>query len=1271
MSLHPLYAVRAAVVAVTALGAFSAQAAVSWVGTGANTNWATTTNWSNAAGPASTDTVIFTDTGSSSLPAETTSLVNIDRAIGGLSFSDTAGKYHTLDLGAHTLTVSGNVNFNLDQNAQTTTTVRDGALVVSGTFANINVGTGVSGSSKSNVDFSGLTSLNTSVQNFLVGASTSGSTAATLTLAPSNTIIAQMVQVGASNNSGDTSGTLHLGLATTITTAEFDIAKDNSTGLVDIVSGGVFNLGTSAQRTLLQIANQNYNNQYNSYTGQMNLGNAAVTMYLSSLIVAEKNGGPGGSTGVIQGGGSGSAVVGSAGARGNVYVGYSVNGGTATGTADLSHLTSFQATVSDFFVGKVVSGSANGTMMLPPTATIDAANSIAVGGTNGAGSLTLGRTSNTLLTPQLIVGQESTTSSMQIPSGSVLNLGSSAQRTSVSVGIATFNNQYLGNSGRMDLTGATFNGYLNQVIVGQKDGAGYATGALLGGSGGALDIGPSGNTANIYVGNSQTGGGSASGLVDFSGLNSLTANLNTLSIGVALTGSSQGTMSLPAVSTINATSIVVGNGGGGSNTLTLGRTSNTLLTSQFVIGANGSTSVVQVAPGATVSLGSAAQRTSLSVANNNFNNQYATYVSELNLTGTSFTSYLSQLIVGQKDGGPGGSSGTLVGGNGGTMDIGPTGNTANFYVGNSLSSGAAYGNADLSGLSALSANLNTLAIGTSIFGTAQGVLKLPSTSTVNANTIIIGDIVSGPYGVTNTLVLGLHNTILANQVSIGQDFTNGLVQIASGGTLSLGSSSQRTNLSIATTNTNDQYGAYSGMLDLTNASVTAYLGNVIIDNKSPFPNSETGTFIISNHSDNYVNASAITLGSNGMTGIVTFGGGALVVGTFNAGTGTATFNWNGGTLSVGTFGTPTQPFNLVNTGTGNLAPGAVAGTTGTTTVYGTYTQGAAASMAIQIAGVSPGTGNDQVNITGTATLAGTLKLSTVNGFVPAVGQNFLIATYASHTGTFAFVAPPVLPQNVAFQLDYTSNPTQLLVHMVSPVAQSWISSAATGTWGTGTNWSTSNVPGTTTNASVTDTGAIAQTVTVATSTTVQQVTVQGNTQSMTLEVLQGVQLGVSYELIVGTNGTLRGGGHVLGNVVVNGGVVAQTAQAPTTLFVGGNLTTQPQSTVQIDIAGILAQNDVVSVGGTFAMAGNLKILDTNGFVPALGNTFQIFQFGGQTGQFGHVDLPPLAPGLGWDLSSLYTGGTIGVVGVPEPGSLALLAMGAAGLMRRRRKARTE
>jgi hypothetical protein len=71
----------------------------------------------------------------------------------------------------------------------------------------------------------------------------------------------------------------------------------------------------------------------------------------------------------------------------------------------------------------------------------------------------------------------------------------------------------------------------------------------------------------------------------------------------------------------------------------------------------------------------------------------------------------------------------------------------------------------------------------------------------------------------------------------------------------------------------------------------------------------------------------------------------------------------------------------------------------------------------------------------------------------------------------------------------------------------------------------------------------------------------------------------------------------------------------------------------------------------------------NGFTPALGDTFQLFD-GPATGNFAGVNFAPPGPGMTWDVSNLASGGSIVAV-VPEPSFLILPAL-AVGSMRRRR-----
>lgn len=58
---------------------------------------------------------------------------------------------------------------------------------------------------------------------------------------------------------------------------------------------------------------------------------------------------------------------------------------------------------------------------------------------------------------------------------------------------------------------------------------------------------------------------------------------------------------------------------------------------------------------------------------------------------------------------------------------------------------------------------------------------------------------------------------------------------------------------------------------------------------------------------------------------------------------------------------------------------------------------------VEIGGTTPGTGHDQVNVTGTAILGGTLALSSFGGFTPAACDAFTVMTWGARSGTFSSV----------------------------------------------------------------------------------------------------------------------------------------------------------------------------------------------------------------------------------------------------------------------------
>lgn len=102
---------------------------------------------------------------------------------------------------------------------------------------------------------------------------------------------------------------------------------------------------------------------------------------------------------------------------------------------------------------------------------------------------------------------------------------------------------------------------------------------------------------------------------------------------------------------------------------------------------------------------------------------------------------------------------------------------------------------------------------------------------------------------------------------------------------------------------------------------------------------------------------------------------------------------NGGTVS----GLGTINGDVFNAGTLNVGG---MGTTGILSITGTYTQTSAGTLDIEIGGNTAGTQYDQLVITGSASLGGTLDVSFINGFNPASGS-WTVLLYASEIGTFA------------------------------------------------------------------------------------------------------------------------------------------------------------------------------------------------------------------------------------------------------------------------------
>jgi hypothetical protein len=127
----------------------------------------------------------------------------------------------------------------------------------------------------------------------------------------------------------------------------------------------------------------------------------------------------------------------------------------------------------------------------------------------------------------------------------------------------------------------------------------------------------------------------------------------------------------------------------------------------------------------------------------------------------------------------------------------------------------------------------------------------------------------------------------------------------------------------------------------------------------------------------------------GTNGEYHLSGGALNAQTIDAVDGL--FDMTGGTLNATLF-----EGNLAQNG-GTLSPGA---SPGTTTVMGNYALNSG-DLAVDLDGLTPGTGHDQVIVSGDVTLAGALTLAV--GFTPSLGDSFRIIDNQGAnpvTGTF-------------------------------------------------------------------------------------------------------------------------------------------------------------------------------------------------------------------------------------------------------------------------------
>jgi hypothetical protein len=236
----------------------------------------------------------------------------------------------------------------------------------------------------------------------------------------------------------------------------------------------------------------------------------------------------------------------------------------------------------------------------------------------------------------------------------------------------------------------------------------------------------------------------------------------------------------------------------------------------------------------------------------------------------------------------------------------------------------------------------------------------------------------------------------------------------------------------------------SGTLKFINADIVTNSAAIILDGPSAqivdtagtpqdglrnfATNTSAGAFTIRNNKDvttpgAFSNAGDVTMGGNSTftsTGDYTQSGGLTLLGTTTSElvASGACVDIQGGVLRGRGTAEP-----CVDVSGGQVQPGL---SPGILNVDGTYTQ-SAGTLDIEVGGTTPGTGHDQLAVTGAADLGGAMALDTVSAFSPSDGDSFVVMTYGSRVGTSTFdtVTWADLDPSLNFTVNY--NPTNVTV----------------------------------------------------------------------------------------------------------------------------------------------------------------------------------------------------------------------------------------------------
>jgi hypothetical protein len=220
--------------------------------------------------------------------------------------------------------------------------------------------------------------------------------------------------------------------------------------------------------------------------------------------------------------------------------------------------------------------------------------------------------------------------------------------------------------------------------------------------------------------------------------------------------------------------------------------------------------------------------------------------------------------------------------------------------------------------------------------------------------------------------------------------------------------------------------------NLTISGTAAKILNGSANGLANFANN-TGSFTVTGDG-NFTTGSAAFTNSNLVTvskgSTMTVGGGdaysqsagtTTVDGTLTAYDG---INVTGGTIQGA--GTLSASVTVGGSGTTPTISAGDSGKAGLLVITGSYTQLSTATMNSFIGGSAAGTQYSQLQVSGTATLAGTLTVTLAGGFTPTIGSTFTVLTASSITDTFSNTTIAI-NSSEHFNVSYTSTGVVLTV----------------------------------------------------------------------------------------------------------------------------------------------------------------------------------------------------------------------------------------------------